>query len=93
MNFLLRANGKVYRKIKKPWAIFCKSLGCLHRIGEKEEMEAVFESMQNRYRAFGFHDEADDIALIELPKDQGEIDKVFGIVDYIGKLYQRTLVH
>lgn len=93
MSFLLRDNKKVYREIEEPCAVFHKELGTLLKIGEKEEMQSYFDNITNRYRAFGLHQEADQITLMELPKEQEEIDKVFGIVDYIGRLYQHSMAH
>lgn len=93
MLFLLRDHKKVYRELKEPYAVFDKICGTLLRIGEKEEMESYLETVTNRYRAFGLHGVADEITLMELPKDQEEIDKVFGIVDYIGRLYQQRMAN
>lgn len=93
MSFLLRDNKKVYREVEEPYAVFHKELGTLLKIGEKEEMHSYFENITSRYRAFGFHQEADEITLMELPKEQEEIDKVFGIVDYVGRLYHRSMAH
>lgn len=93
MGFLLRDSKKVYREVEEPYAVFHKGCGTLFRIGEKIEMESYFDSVTNRYRAFGFHGEADEITLMELPKDQEEIDRVFGIVDYIGRLYQKQMTN
>lgn len=90
--FLIRAEGNVYNKVKEPYAVFDKSLGVLHKIGEREEMEKYFELVQDRYRTHGFFNQADDIGLMELPKNQVEIDKVFGITGYIGKLYKLALL-
>ena len=93
MGFLLRDHNKIYREVEEPYAVFHKECGTLFRIGEKEEMEDVLEHMTSRYRMFGFHEEAEQVTLMELPKDQEEIDKVFGIVDYIGKLYQKHILN
>jgi hypothetical protein len=93
VGFLIRDHQKVYREVEEPYAVFHKGCWTLYKIGEKEHMESYFEFVTNRYRAFGFHGEADEIILMELPKDQEEIDKVFGIVDYIGKLYQQRMLH
>lgn len=54
-------------------------------------MKQYFDTIQQSYRINGFSDIADDITLMELPKEQEEIDKVFQICDYVGVLYKRTL--
>jgi len=90
--FLIRNGNEVFNEVQNPYAIFNKSRGSLIRIGEKQVMEDYFEEVQKRYRSIGFHQEADDVGLMELPKDQDEIDKVFQIVDYIGILYKKCLL-
>ncbi|MCM3109977.1 hypothetical protein [Lederbergia lenta] len=86
-------SGKVFNRVNNPAVVYDSNDSVLLKIGEKETMQQFFEFVQNRYRAYGFHDMANDIALMELPKDQEEIDKVFQICDYIGKLHKRALLH
>lgn len=92
--FLIRdGSGKVYNKVIIPAVVYDAKDSVLLKIGEKEEMETYFETVQNQYRFFGFNEMADDISFMELPKDQETIDKVFQICDYIGKLHKRVKLH
>jgi hypothetical protein len=85
--------GRVFNEVLVPTAVYDSRDSVLLKIGEKEDMESFFEEVQNRYRAFGFQQEADDICLMELPKEQAEIDKVFQICDYIGVLHKKAFIH
>ncbi|KTF59841.1 MULTISPECIES: hypothetical protein [Bacillus amyloliquefaciens group] len=93
--FLIRdiSSGMVYNKVNNPAAVFDCEGGVLHKIGEREKMVKFYEDMKSRYKKFGFHDIADDIKFMDLPKDQGEIDKVFNICDYIKRLYLKKQLH
>jgi hypothetical protein len=91
--FLIQSGGKVYNKVNNPAAVYDSRHSVLLKLGEVENMQEYYNALQNRYRAFGLHNEADDICLMELPHDQEEIDKVFGICDYIGKLHKRMILH
>ncbi|MGX1195760.1 hypothetical protein [Metabacillus sp. SLBN-84] len=81
--------GFIHNKVTNPAAVFDKDSGTLHKIGEREEILDYFNAMNEAYRGAGFHDIADDLHYIELPKDQEEIDKVFQITGYIKVLYAR----
>lgn len=90
--FLIRdVSGAVFNEIKNPAAVYDGKLSVLLKIGELEEMGQYFNLVQNLYRNHGFNDIADDIYIMELPKNQEEIDKVFQICDYIGKLHKTAL--
>lgn len=89
--FLIQDHQRIYEKVQEPYAVLSKSCGTLLRIGEKENMERYFNHITNRYMLSGLREESEDIVLMELPKDQLEIDKVVGIVDYVGKLYQASI--
>lgn len=92
--FLIRdGSGQVFNEVQNPAAVYDSRDSVLIKIGEFSDMQQYFNSIQNSYRAHGFHLEADDIALMELPKDQAEIDKVFGICDYIGKLHAQKYIN
>lgn len=88
--YLIRdGQGAVYNEVNNPTVIFDSRDSVLLKIGERESMEQYFGIIQQAYRSKGFGDVADDIILMELPKEQEEIDKVFQICDYIGVLYKR----
>ena len=84
-------NGKQYNQVNKPAAVYDARHSVLYKIGEWEDMVVYFETLQAAYRRLGLPDIADDICIMELPKDQEEIDKVFQICDYIGTLHKQAL--
>ena len=76
---------EIYNEIKEPAVICDRELGVLITIGEKEQIEKYYEDIQIQYRNNHLDAVADDIVMLELPKDQAEIDKVFQISGYIKK--------
>lgn len=82
--------GTVFNRVKNPAAVFDRESGTLHKIGEKENMVATYNFMQDKYRSAGLYDIADDLTLIDLPKDQVEINRVFQITGYIKRLYEEA---
>lgn len=94
MKFQIRdEKGTVFNTAENPAAVFDRDSGTLHRICERDAAIAYFNLTNDKYRAHGHHDIADDITYMELPKDQKEIDKVFQITGYIKKLYEKTFAH
>lgn len=84
-------DGHVFNSVENPAVVFDKNCGTLLKIGEREVMDAYFDKIQSRYRAGGFPEMADDITLIDLPRDQEVIDRVFQTIDYVGVLYKNML--
>jgi hypothetical protein len=93
MMFEIRDQSKTFNRVASPYAVYDGRDSVLLKIGEKESMESYFETIQASYRFHGLDEEADDICLMELPKDQEEIDKVFQICDYIGVLHRQIMLH
>lgn len=91
MTFLIRDNTQVFNEVSEPGAIMDVKTGTLLKIGEYEVMEEYWEFMRKQYINNGFRDMADDIMLVQLPKNQEIIDKVFNISDYIGTLYKKGI--
>lgn len=90
--FLIRDGaGRVFNKVKNPAAVYDSASSVLLKIGEKEAMEDYFNHINVTYSNFGFNDIAEDVCIMDLPRDQEEIDKVFGICDYIGKLHRKKM--
>ena len=82
--------GTVFNRVKNPAAVFDRESGTLHKIGENENMVTYYNMVQDKYRSAGFHDIADDVTLMDLPKDQVEINRVFQITGYIKRLYEKA---
>ena len=80
--------GKTFNTLTKPAVVFDKSSGTLHKIGEYADMLNYFSISEGAYRKAGFTDIADDVTLMELPRDQEIIDKVFQNTGYLLTLYK-----
>ena len=63
-------SGKVYNAVNRPTAVYDAHNSVLLKVGEYENMVHYFDIVQETYRNQGFHDVADDICLMELPKVQ-----------------------
>lgn len=93
MKFQIRdEKGQIFNTVEEPAAVFDKESGTLHKIGDRENILSHFEVMTQAYRVHGFHDIADDITFMELPKNQEVIDKVFQNTGYIKRLYDKSYV-
>jgi len=90
--YLIRDAKTVFAKAENPHVVFDKSCGTLLKIGEKQRMESYFEETQDKYRSSGLSNYADDIVLMELPKEQEEIDKVFNHTGYLLSMYEKLVV-
>lgn len=84
----IRDEKKVYNEVCNPAVVYDIKSGLL-KIGEKEEMEYYFNKTNRLYRQCGLHDIANDLYLMELPKDQEIVDKVFQIHDYVLHLHKQ----
>lgn len=90
--FLIQdSTGKVFNKVQNPTAVYDARDSVLLKIGEWENMYKFYEEVQARYNLFGYSEEARDIHIMTLPKDQELIDKVFQICDYIGVLHRHAM--
>lgn len=90
--FLIRdENGEVFNQVENPAAVFDAESGTLLRIGEHDTMLQVFDTLNTKYRQAGLVDMADHIMMIDLPRDQTEIDRVFQICDYVKTLAKQML--
>jgi ketopantoate reductase len=87
----IRSGNTIYNTVENPAAVFDRSSGTLHRIGEREVMRKYLDESIEIYRKNGFRDIADDLVYMELPLDQEEIDRVFQITGYIKKLYSHQV--
>lgn len=93
MKFEIRdEKGEIFNTVEEPAAVFDRETGTLHKIGNRENIMAHFNVMTQAYRAHGFHDMADDVTFMELPKDQEILDKVFQNSGYIKRLYEQSLI-
>lgn len=91
MKFEIRdENGVVYNRVENPAAVFDSDSGTLLRVGDREAMLAFFNLTNEKYRMTGFHDIANAMVYMELPKNQQEIDRVFQITGYIKNLYEKS---
>lgn len=84
-------SGRLFNEVQNPAVVYDAQGSVLLKIGEWENMMVYYNYLQELYRNNGLSDVASDICLMELPKDQEEIDKVFQICDYIGVLHKKAL--
>lgn len=91
--YKIRDEKKTHNEVSRPTAVYSydERGGVLLKIGEYDVMSDYFDDTVDRYRSFGYNEIADQIYLMELPKDQEVIDKVFQITNYIGKLHEDSL--
>ena len=75
--------GTIFNTVTEPAVVFDKACGTVLKIGQYENMDAYFSMMYTKYSTMGFQDEANDLALLALPKDQEIIDKVFQNTGFI----------
>ena len=88
--FLVRdSKGQVFNKLKEPAVILDTKEERVLKNGEYEDMLKYFNIMCKKYREAGFDFMVNDLAVMHLPKDQGEIDKVFSMHNYIGVIYKK----
>lgn len=80
--------GQTFSTLENPAVVFDKKCGTLQKIGEYADMEDYFNVTQATYRKAGFPDIADDVTLMDLPRDQEIIDKVFQNTGYLLTLYK-----
>lgn len=85
--------GEVFNTVTHPAVVFDKQCGTLQKIGEYADMETYFNVTQAAYRKAGFPDVADDVTLMDLPRDQDIIDKVFQNTGYLLTLYKNLNLH
>lgn len=91
MTFLIRDNTRTFNKVKEPGAVMDAKTGTLLKIGEYAVMEEYWGFVREQYINAGFNNMAEDVVLVQLPKDQDIIDKVFNISDFIGTLYKKGM--
>jgi hypothetical protein len=76
--FVVRdADGYVYKELKTPTVIYDREFFQLLCIGDSEKMEDSFYKLKKYYIDKGKQKTANDICLLELPKKQEIIDKVW----------------
>lgn len=83
--------GKVFNKVSNPAIVFDKESGVYHKIGEYEIMKSYHEAAVVVYQRNEFYKMAEDLILLELPKDQEVLDNVFQISGYIKKFYEEKV--
>lgn len=92
--FLIRdEKGMVYKEVAEPTAVFDMDTGTLLQLGDYEEMKDYFTFTQDTYRKAGYHNMADSIFLMELPKKQEIVDMVLHSSGYVKTLYEQSIAH
>lgn len=84
--FLIRnEQGEIYNMVNEPAVVVDLAVNVVLKIGEYEDMQNYFNTMCKKYIDAGFSKMAHDLAVMHIPKDQEEIDKIFLNSGYIEK--------
>lgn len=90
--FLLRDDqGRVYNEVARPAVLFDTKFSILLKIGEFEDMITELSQLNISYRNAGLTNNAEKLAVMDLPHDQNEIDKVMTFTGYVGILYAKVM--
>lgn len=84
--------GKVFNKVNTPAVVFDKESGVYHKVGEYDILKDYYDLAVKAYRTQGFPEMARNLVLLELPKDQEVIDKVFQNSGYIKTYYENEVL-
>lgn len=91
--FLIRnEQGEIYNKVSEPAVVVDLAVNTVLKIGEYSDMEDYFNFIVDRYNTAGFPEMAHDLAVMNIPKDQEEIDRIFLNSGYIEK-YTKEFVN
>lgn len=91
--FLIRnEQGKIYNEVSEPAVVVDLAAKCVLKIGEYSDMEIYFNLICKKYKDAGYVEMAHDIALMNIPKDQEEIDKIFHNSGYIDKYINQVMI-
>lgn len=80
--------GNIFNRVNNPAAVFDKETGTLYKIGEYEIMKQYYQTAIEAYDGAGFKEVSQDLCLMELPREQETIDKVFQNTGYVKVLYE-----
>lgn len=89
MAILIRDEKTIYNSVKTPAVVFDKDLGVLLKIGDYSEMEKYYEITTNIYKERSLNFMVESLILLELPKDQDIVDKVFQNTGYLKSYYEK----
>ncbi len=68
--------------LENPACFFDKETFTLMKIGERELVKELYNYHRAAYLKGGYNKQADSLVMVDLPKDQDIIDKVFNISGY-----------
>lgn len=75
---VFRDGGNIYlHGVKRPTFLYDKRLGVRMKYGEYNQVEEIRKSWEEAYRFAGFHEVADDLAVLEVPPNQELVDLLF----------------
>lgn len=82
--------GEIYNKVKEPAVVFDNESGTIYKIGEYKVMKTYHQDVVKTYDNAGFKEMGDSLCLLELPRKQELIDKIFQNTGYL-KIYYKSL--
>lgn len=85
--------GTVFNEVENPAVVFNKDSGVYYKVGEYELLKVFHEDVVNGYNEQGFVGMANSLTLLELPKDQEVVDKIFQNSGYVKLYYEKEVLN
>jgi len=88
------SKGELFNEVKNPAVVADKSPRgnyIMLKIGEKEVMEEYYDTVVSNFEKMKFPQFAKDLCLIDLPKNQKIIDRIFQTTGYIDKFIREHI--
>lgn len=89
--FPIRIDGVTYNEVYNPAVVFDTSIMRRVRIGEYTDMVAYWQVATTAYREGGFPEMAEDLVVLELPRDQVRIDEMLDNESLLATYYEEYL--
>lgn len=83
--------GKLYRTIQNPAIVYDSDTYTLFKIGEANEVKDYYDKMLSELYTDGGRtamEFVDSVKYMELPENQGLVDKIFNITGYLQKFIE-----
>ena len=82
------SKGEIFNEVKNPAVVADKSPRgnyIMLKIGEREDMEKYYDTVVSNFEKMKFPQFAKDLCLVDLPKEQEIVDRVFQTTGYIDR--------
>lgn len=78
-------------EVSDPTVLFDRNFGTTHKYGSYDMVKKVYNDMYKQFADNNLTEIAENLTLMEMPKDQDEIDKFVNIIDYAGNYYKKLI--